>query len=69
MIAGGRPTIRSAIYMAALSASRHNPVMRLFYQGLLARGKPKMLALIAVARKTLVALNAMLRDKKQWQHA
>ncbi|HEY1545669.1 MAG TPA: IS110 family transposase, partial [Xanthobacteraceae bacterium] len=39
------------------------------YQGLLARGKPKMVALIAVARKLLTILNAMLRDKKQWQPA
>jgi len=69
MIAGGRPTIRSAIYMVALSAMQWNPVMRAFYQGLLARGKPKMVALIAVARKVLVTLNAMLRDKKQWQPA
>jgi transposase len=69
MIAGGRPHVRSAIYMAALSAARRNPVLRDFYQGLLARGKPKMVALIAVARKLLTILNAMLRDKKQWQPA
>jgi transposase len=69
MIAGGRPAVRSAIYMAALSAIRCNPVLRAFYQSLLARGKPKMVALIAVARKVLTILNAMLRDKKQWQPA
>ena len=69
MIAGGRPSVRSAIFMAALSAIRCNPVMRVFYQRLLARGKPKMVALVAVARKVLTVLNAMLRDKKQWQHA
>jgi transposase len=69
MIAGGRPAARSAIFMAALCASRCNPVLRGFYQRLLARGKPKMVALIAVARKILTMLNAMLRDKKQWQVA
>jgi transposase len=69
MIAGGRPHVRAAIFMAAFSAIRCNQVMRVFYQGLLARGKPKMVALIAVARKVLVTLNAMLRDKKQWQPA
>jgi transposase len=69
MIAGGRPSARSAIFMAALSAIRCNPVMRVFYQRLLARGKPKMVALVAVARKILTILNAMLRDGKQWLHA
>jgi len=69
MIAGGRPFARSAIFMAALSAIRCNPVLREFYKRLLARGKPKMVALIAVARKILTILNAMVRDKKQWQPA
>ena len=69
MIAGGRPSVRSAIFMAALSAIRCNPVMRSFYQGLLARGKPKMVAVVALARKILTILNAMLRDRKQWLHA
>ena len=69
MIAGGRPCVRSAIFMVAMSASRCNPVLRAFYERLLARGKPKMVALVAVARKILTMLNAMLRDKKQWQPA
>jgi transposase len=69
MIAGGRPHVRAAIFMAALTAASRNPVLRDFYQRLLARGKPKMVALIAVARKVLTILNAMLRDKKQWQPA
>jgi transposase len=69
MIAGGRAAARSAMFMAALSAIRCNPRMRAFYQRLLARGKPKMVALIAVARKLLTILNAMLRDKKPWQYA
>jgi transposase len=69
MIAGGRPAARAALFMAAFSAIRCNPVLRTFYQSLLARGKPKMVALIAVARKVLTILNAMLRDKKPWQLA
>jgi transposase len=69
MIAGGRPFARSALFMAALSAIRCNPVLSEFYKRLLARGKPKMVALIAVARKVLTILNAMIRDKKQWQPA
>lgn len=69
MIGGGRPSVRSALYMAALSAIRCNPVMREFYQRLLARDKPKMVALIAVARKVLTILNAMIRDNRPWQPA
>ena len=69
MIAGGRPFVRAAIFMAALSAIRCNPVLREFYQHLLAHGKPKMVALIAVARKLLTTLNAMLRDERPWQPA
>ena len=69
MIGGGRAAPRAAVFMAALTASRCNPVLRAFYRGLLARGKPKMVALIAVARKVLTILNAMLSDKKQWQPA
>lgn len=69
MIGGGRAAARSAAFMTALSAIRCNPVLRAFYQHLLAAGKPKMVALIAVARKILTILNAMLRDKKPWQIA
>jgi len=69
MIGGGRAAARSAVYLAALSAIRCNPVLRAFYQHLLAAGKPKMVALIAVARKILTILNAILRDKKPWQPA
>ena len=69
MIAGGRPAVRAALFMAAMSAIRCNPVLRAFYRGLLARGKPKMVALIAVARKVLTILNAMIRDNKPWQNA
>jgi transposase len=69
MIGGGRAPLRTALYMAALSAIRCNPVLKLFYQRLLSAGKPKMVALIAVARRTLTILNAMLRERKQWQLA
>jgi transposase len=67
MIGGGRPYARTAIFLAALVASRCNPILRSFYQRLLAAGKPKMVALIAAARKLLTILNAMLRDKQKWQ--
>jgi transposase len=69
MIGGGRAALRAALYMAALSAIRCNRSMKVFYQRLLSAGKPKMVGLIAVARKILIILNAMLRDKAQWQPA
>lgn len=50
-------------------AARHNPTLKPFYQRLIAAGKPKKLALIAVARKLLTILNAIIRDKKPWQPA
>ena len=63
---GGRATVRHVLYMAALSASQHNPVIREFYQHLLKEGKLKKVALIACARKLLTILNAMLRANKPW---
>ena len=69
MIGGGRSTVRAASFMAALVASQHNPPLKAFYQSLLAAGKPKMVALIAVARKLLTTLNAILRDNRPWQNA
>ena len=69
MIGGGRSPLRAALYMAALSAIRCNPTLKAFYQRLLSAGKPKMVGLIAVARKILTILNAMIRDRKQWQSA
>jgi transposase len=63
-IQGGRARVRKALYMAALIASRFNSRLRRFYQRLLAAGKAKKLALIAIARKLLVILNAILRDKR-----
>jgi transposase len=68
-IGGGRLPVRSAMYMGALVASRHNPVLKAFFDRLIAAGKPKMLALIAVARKLLTILNAILRDNRPWQTA
>jgi transposase len=67
MISGGRTRVRCGLYMAALVASRHNPVIRDFYQRLLARGKLKQVALVACMRKLLVILNAMIRDGRTWQ--
>ena len=69
MIAGGRSAVRSASFMAALVASRHNPPLKDFYLRLICAGKPKMVALIAVARKLLTILNAILRDNRPWQSA
>lgn len=66
-IFGGRSSVRAVLYMAALSASRTNAVIRPFYERLLAVGKPKKVALIACMRKILVILNAMVRDNKYWQ--
>ena len=66
---GGRAKVRCALYMAALVASRYNPVLKAFYQRLLSAGKPKKLALTAVMRKLLTILNAMVRDNIRWQSA
>ena len=64
---GGRARVRAALYMGALVASRFNPVIRDFYQRLLAAGKPKKLALTACMRKLLVILNSMLRHHSPWR--
>jgi transposase len=63
-IGGGRKRVRDAIYMGSLNAVRRDPTLKAFYQKLRAAGKPAKLALIAVARKLLTILNAMLRDRK-----
>lgn len=68
-IGGGRASVRTALFMGALVAMRHNPVLSEFFKRLRAAGKPKMVALIAVARKLLTILNAVLRDQKPWQIA
>lgn len=64
---GGRCTVRTALYMAALSATRHNPVIREFYKRLRANGKPAKVAIIAAARKLLTILNAMVRNNMPWR--
>lgn len=66
---GGRSSIRHALYMAVLSGIRHNPVIKVFYERLIAAGKPPKVALTACMRKLLVILNAMIRDGKHWQSA
>lgn len=66
---GGRAAIRATLYMAALVASRRNPVIAAFYKRLLATGKAKKLALTACMRKLLTILNAIIRDQKPWQNA
>lgn len=68
-IGAGRASVRTALYMAALVAARHNPTLRTVYKRLVETGKPKLVALIAVARKLLVILNAIVRDQKPWQNA
>lgn len=66
MIWGGRGRVRTMLYMATLSAVRHNPVVRTFYRALLERGKSKKLALVACMRKLLIILNAIVRDSSSW---
>jgi transposase len=68
-IGGGRDDVRAVIYMAALAAARHNPQLAAFYQRLRQAGKPAKAAIIAVARKLLTILNAILRDRSPWQSA
>ena len=68
-IGGGRTSVRAALFMGAMVARRHNPILKAFFERLVAAGKPRMVALIAVARKLLTILNAILRDQKPWQTA
>ena len=63
---GGRARVRAVLYMGTLAASRFNPVIRTFYQRLLAAGKPKKLALTACMRKLLTMLNAILKTGQYW---
>lgn len=64
---GGRVGVRNVLYMAALSAKKHNPVIRAFAARLLAKGKPPKVVLTACMRKLLVILNAMLRTEETWE--
>jgi len=65
-IFGGRNSVRSVLYMATLSATRHNPVIKAFYQRLLDKGKLKKVALTACMRKLLVILNTMVKTGQDW---
>jgi transposase len=64
-IGGGRTVVRTALFMGAMVAKRHNPLLKAFFDRLVAAGKPRMVALVAVARKLLT----ILRDKRPWQTA
>lgn len=68
-IGGGRTAVRAALFMGAMVAKKYNPVLKAFFDRLVAAGKPKMVALIAVARKLLTILNAIVRDNQPWQNA
>jgi transposase len=64
---GGRAPVRAVLYMGTLVATRHNPVLKEFYERLLAAGKPKKVALVACMRKLLSILNALMRDRVIWR--
>ncbi len=66
-IKGGRPSVRSVLYMAALTATRFNPVIRAFYKRLILAGKEFKVALVACMRKLLAILNAMIRNQQPWK--
>jgi transposase len=63
---GGRATVRHVLYMAAMSASQHNPALKVFHDRLKAAGKEPKVALVAVMRKMITILNAMVRDDTVW---
>ena len=67
MIRGGRPFIRSVLYMATIAATRFNPVIKSMYERLLKTGKQKKVAIVACMRKLLTILNAILRTQTSWQ--
>ena len=66
-IGGGRADVRSALFLGAMVAARRNPDLKAFRDRLVAAGKPKLVALVATARKLLTILNAILRDQKPWR--
>ena len=61
--------MRAVLFMAALVASRHNPLLKEFRDRLVASGKPKIVAIVATMRKLLTILNAIIRENKPWQSA
>jgi len=66
-IRAGRRGPRTALYLAAMNASRFHPEMKCFYTRLRDAGKPPKLAFVAIARKLLTSINAIVRDQKPWQ--
>jgi transposase len=66
-IVGGRKSPRDVLYMAAHSAAFHNPIMKPFYDRLVAKGKEHKVAVVAILRKLIGILNALIRDGKEWQ--
>ncbi len=64
---GGRERVRSVLYMGTLVATRYNPTIKEFYERLCAKGKPKMVALVACMRKLLTILNAILKNRTPWR--
>jgi transposase len=66
-IGGGRAPVRSALVLGAMVAARHNPDLKAFRDRLVKAGKPKLVALVATARKLLTILNAILRDQQPWR--
>ena len=64
---GGRARVRATLYMASLTAARYNPVIRAFYERLVAAGKPKKVALTACMRKLLTILNALIARRTAWK--
>jgi transposase len=68
-IFGGRAAVRRTLYMAAMSAIRHNPIIKVFYETLRKRGKEKKVALTACMRKLLVIINAMVRKGEAWNYS
>lgn len=66
MTGGGRRTVRARLFMPVLSAIRHNPMIRKYYQHLRAQGKAKMTAVVAAMRKLLVILNTMVKNNQVW---
>jgi transposase len=66
-IGGGRKSVRSSLFVGAMVAARYNPHLKCFRDKLVAAGKPKRVALVAVARRLITILNAILRDRRPWQ--
>ncbi len=63
---GGRAQVRTALYMAALSAIKYNPMIKVFYDRLIGKGKCKKLAIVACMRKLLIIMNTMVKNNEPW---